>query len=130
MSKDWNDIKEDNYKPCLFDIGDGEEAHGDHYFPTMCFKSEEFRDNLLDYLVKEYNVPKELADNEKLFTITNKNYGKKKFVGLIQYSYKKNFKYNQNTVEDLTDTYRHFVDSSKTQRARRKLLGIFPLRNS
>lgn len=128
VAKDWDDIKEDNYKPCLFDIGDGEDAHGDHYFPTMCFKSEEFRDSLLDYLVKEYNVPKELADNEKLFTITKQNFGKKKFRGLIQYTYERKFRYNEYSVDDLVSSYRHFVDSSKTQRARRKLLGIFPLK--
>ena len=124
--EDWKLIISDSYKPCLFDI-QGEEAHGDHYFPSMCFKSKSFRDGLLEFLVEEYDVPRDLADAEKLFTITSETFGKKKFKGLIQFNYDKDFVFHKYDVDDLVSAYRHYIDGSRTQRARRKLFGLFPL---
>lgn len=124
--EDWKLIISDSHKPCLFNI-QGEEAHGDHYFPSMCFKSKSFRDGLLEFLVEEYGVPDDLADAEKLFTITSETFGKKKFKGLIQFNYDKDFVFHKYDVDDLVSAYRHYIDGSRTQRARRKLFGIFPL---
>ena len=84
---------------------------------------------MLEYLVKEYNVPQELANNEELFTITSETFGKKKFKGLIQFDYNKDFVFHKYDVDDLVSSYRHYIDGSKTQRARRKLFGLFSLKD-
>lgn len=121
----WDKVINDKDQPCLFNIR-GEEIYGHYYFPAMCFKDTEFNHDLLWHLAWEYNVPKEIIEVEEAHTITEKVFGKKIFKGLVRLDYSKDFVFHKYNADEIVGAYRNYIDSGRTQRANKKLLGLLP----
>ena len=121
----WESVINDSDQPCVFDC-EGEEIYGHYYFPAMCFKNQQFNDRLLDFLRDEYLVPQELVDRERLLTITEATFGKKKFRGLTRIDYSKDFVFHKYNADEIVGAYRNYIDSGRSQRATEKILGIIP----
>jgi radical SAM superfamily enzyme YgiQ (UPF0313 family) len=119
----WNLILTDPTQPCTFDIN-GEEIYGHYYFPARCFDNPEFAENMLDWLAQEYDMPKIKVNQERIYQITHKTFGKKIIKGLSVVDHTKDFIFHKYNAGEIVGAYRNYIDSGNTQRARKRLFGL------
>jgi radical SAM superfamily enzyme YgiQ (UPF0313 family) len=122
----WNDILSVEQEPCTFDV-QGVDVYGAYYFVALCFSDKKFADELIQWMIINYQIPTKTVNQERDLQITKDNFGKTAWHGVIMFDYRKDIVLKDLGVQDMVNAHRAYVDAGNTKRGKKKLFGILPL---